>query len=250
MDTLDIKQAPSFGEQDPFDLIWDLQKNLVQEYTKIEKLPKYPLNLDVKADQLLIKDFIGRVIEEMAEAEEHLLLINLEPKDVADYTGSDSPNINIDLYREELADATHFLMETLIFVFGDQKAFYNAYIKEVGDELFDEGPSVLESSEQFVRYYKYSEHPPYSYTLFRDTEYPSLAWAITRELKLAANGLRNKPWKQTEVRTNTQVVHQHLMRATILFFGGLQVWGLTSELIYQVYWSKNQINHFRIKSRY
>ena len=56
--------------------IYELQKQLIDGYVKIEGLPQYPINVNTKSSQVLIKDFVGRVIEELAEGYESMLLID------------------------------------------------------------------------------------------------------------------------------------------------------------------------------
>jgi len=198
-----------------FITVWGLQKALVKEYTKIENFPKYPLNLDIKENQNLLKDFIGRVIEELAEAYEQVT----ETKDFK-------------LFYEELADALHFLVETMIFTGG--------LTDFVGPNMID----VIAENAKGVN----------GVIKSKDVEVRNLAlwmWDVTYQLNLARNTLRNKPWKQTEVRTRKTQFVAYLRRAfSTLIFGMTNVVGLSKEEIFAEYYKKNQINQFRIKSKY
>ena len=76
MDSRDIKEEPSIPKDNKYlESIYEMQKQLLDSYISIEGLPKYPLNINTKTNQLILKDFTSRVIEELAEAYESLLLV-------------------------------------------------------------------------------------------------------------------------------------------------------------------------------
>ena len=74
MDSRDIQEMPEkvFDGQ-YLEKIYELQKELLDGYIGIEGLPQYPININSKKSQVLIKDFVGRVIEELAEGYESML---------------------------------------------------------------------------------------------------------------------------------------------------------------------------------
>ena len=69
------------------------QNILLQHYMKIEGFPEPPWEMSVKANQIEIKGFMFRIIEELAEAYES-------------FKNGDEDN-----FHTELADATHFILE-------------------------------------------------------------------------------------------------------------------------------------------
>lgn len=69
------------------------------EYKMIESLPPWPLDIDLKEHQSIIKDFFWRVTEEMGESFEALMIHN-----------------DKDHCFEEISDATHFLAEAFILI--------------------------------------------------------------------------------------------------------------------------------------
>ncbi len=212
MDAQDLKniEIPPLAS-DPFIQIWTLQEELIIEYQNIEKLPSYPLQLDLRASQTLLKDFIARVVEELAEADEH------------------GRHSRIQLYKEELADALHFLTETLIFTMSYEEVINRAsnlmYLKE----------NIISSCLMSTKV------PPTQTHWF---------WETTYHLKLAANALKNKPWKQTEMRAQSEIFKNHLVEALITFLTGYKTIHMDSLDIFAEYYKKNRINHFRIKSKY
>lgn len=129
MDSRDIKKEPRELENNDliFNELFSLQQGLVDEYIKIEGLPQYPININTKKSQVLIKDFIGRVIEELAEGFESMLAVNgLTDKNKFWYNLSlGDPNEERDFklamshlqnVSEEMMDALHFFLELLIYV--------------------------------------------------------------------------------------------------------------------------------------
>ena len=119
MDIRDITQEPEKTDN-KLKTIFSLQKELLNHYQKIEGLPKYPIEVNVKASQIILKDFIGRITEELAEGLESLdkiLMVKDKYQDVTrsgeHYKGTVVPMIQN--FNEECADALHFAVELLIF---------------------------------------------------------------------------------------------------------------------------------------
>ena len=231
MDTKDVLKEPIIWPYNLFSDIWEKQEELMFFYKEIEKWPVvWPVNLDLKDSQLLIKDMIARIVEELAEAHESFLL----------QQG--------DNFFEELADAHHFFMETLIL--SESLPFFQDYWKDmdiISSTSLNPNPLVAYSSVQ------------------------GWFWQITFELNLARNSLRNKPWKQTQVQCNFPVYYEHLTLAYQTFIRGYMAYTLLeivpkpkahkviqepvsvippSWVIYSDYVFKNRINQFRIKSKY
>lgn len=214
MDVNDLKdiKIPEL-EAEPYTQIWNLQLELLQDYKKIEKLPEWPVQLDLRASQTLLKDFIGRVVEELAEADEH------------------QRHSRTALFKEELADALHFLTETLIFVMPLEEVYTRA-------KLF----TYWDKAKDFISVCQLEPGRGHSLQIW--------FWETTYHLKLAANALKNKPWKQTEMRAQSTIFKDHLIRALIVFLEGYHMVGMRKKEIFEEYYKKNQINRFRINSKY
>ena len=77
MDIRDIKEEPEIVENGKFlEKIYELQKVLLDHYIGIEGLPQYPVDVNTKSSQVLLKDFTGRVTEELAEGYESHILVH------------------------------------------------------------------------------------------------------------------------------------------------------------------------------
>ena len=124
MDSRDIKEEPGIiPEHKYLEEIYQMQKNLLSGYIGIEGLPQYPVDINTKASQTLLKDFTARVIEELSEGYEsfenvmdlfeanHSKLVQTHG-DCIEYTEilNHLQNAN-----EENADAIHFFIELLIY---------------------------------------------------------------------------------------------------------------------------------------
>ncbi len=96
MNIHDIKDIPHPKPEDYLHVIWERQTYLLEKYKEIEGIPDYPFDIDSAEHQIWIKDFLWRVVEEIAEAYE------------ADIEGNRAHIV------EELADALHFIIEIMI----------------------------------------------------------------------------------------------------------------------------------------
>lgn len=117
---------------------------------------------------------------------------------------------------EEIADAFHFLVELCILV-----EIPSSRISRL-DPLF---PDPL--SPKDIRIY-----------------------CVIHSLGIAMNCLKQKPWKQTHVLTDTKKFENYI----VLAFSELcRVWKsyeMTAESLYIYYFKKNKVNNFRIESNY
>ena len=76
MDSRNIKEpTPQIEDGKHLEKIYDLQKELLDSYIKIEGLPSYPIDVNSKKSQIILKDFTGRVIEELGEGYESMLKV-------------------------------------------------------------------------------------------------------------------------------------------------------------------------------
>lgn len=123
MDSRDIKKEPdAVLDSSYLEHIYEMQKNLLKGYIDIEGLPQYPININTKKNQALIKDFVGRIIEELAESYESLVFISEAMEKYLYLTFCDdyrktlvSICNHLQNTNEELADALHFMVELLIY---------------------------------------------------------------------------------------------------------------------------------------
>lgn len=220
MDSRDVKGLKVSIPTNQFQSIWDKQESLMVDYKVIEKWDvSWPLDLNLKSSQLLVKDMIARVIEELAEAYESIQARNT------------------DNFFEELADAHHFLMETLVLAGQAEKKIIGTV------PLVRDAKDLIGGLRGF--------HDKDMASTFSLQEW---LWEVTYRLNLTRNALRNKPWKQTQVMYNIPVFEKEISVGYILFISGyfqlLATHDLPAEDLYIQYVHKNTINQFRIRSKY
>lgn len=262
------------------EIIFEKQTNLMVMYKEIEKFPDWPFKLNSKANQSLIKDFISRVIEELGEAHDWLIPnLAMLSKNQVDPT---ELRKNIWSLNEELGDMMHFMIETLIVSGIEVNHITNYYLKFIKEnnilpafstKTIDDEFSVMDmifalaSTENFVEGYSRSNQRGY---VIGEDILPisnsthagrligpgillglnNLSWAFTLNLQRCRTKLKNKPWKQTGVETNETEYVEWLLKSVRSLFQILDLLGLHTDSLYEVYVKKNIINQKRIKSKY
>jgi hypothetical protein len=76
------------------------------------------------------------------------------------------------------------------------------------------------------------------------------AGVVLKKYGLVMNCLKNKKWKQSQVLTDQLKFYKLLKDAYETFMRTLQVFGMTYTDIYNMYCRKNEVNQFRIQSKY
>jgi len=213
------------SEIDMLDFIFVQQHKLAMSYIEIEALNnpwvsrKIPVLIDSPHGQVRLKDFMWRVTEELAEAQE-----------ACTYPFKESVHM-----IEELADAFHFLVELAIL----------SDIRSQDIFLFCTHPSkeMIKDSLDYI---------------FFNVEKKSQSggsvawcfWAIVKNLGLAANCLKQKPWKQTHQLTDRNLYKEYILKTFLEFFSMCKTFDMTSEDLFNIYFKKNKVNQFRIRSKY
>lgn len=252
--------------------IFKLQGELLQDYIKVEGLPNYPIDLNVRSSQVIIKDFIGRIVEELGEAweshREMLLMVNNKENDLID---RDLMISHLQNFNEEISDALHFFMELLMysgFTYDHISKWLYRGMAECG-----KGPDLLQDlffrGKNSTNTLRNELLNSYSLVVLSDSELtdeflrggrivsklyhriaPQMLWDITYNLQIARNTLKNKPWKQTEMMTDEHQYETQISKAWGLLFNFLAYSGFTPLSLYTIYYKKNMINRFRIRSKY
>lgn len=234
----------------------ELQKSLLDYYVKIEGLPSYPVDLNLKASQKLIKDFIYRVTEEAGESYEKFIAITskLLVNEVATQILPD--------YYEELADAWHFWLEIFIFS-GIEEDDFRDYMdlqhgESVLEQLLLQAKRTLQDEGFIIKpatcFHSAVHLHGYTRMLLTSPEVllnlGILHWEITYHLVLAGNGLKNKAWVQSEKQSNLIQYQEHLSEAFKAWIKIMSYLGLTETDILNDYKAKNEINQERIRTGY
>ena len=123
-------------------------------------------------------------------------------------------------FHEELIDGLHFLTEMTILTGYDITKDYTLH------DLIEEGTHRDSYSLNDL----VSDHVMY--------------------LGMMCNCLKNKPWKQTMMKTNKENFYNHLKLVWINYMAILTSQDLTEEEITDIYLRKSQVNKFRQRSNY
>ena len=277
MDILEVDNIPELGKE-PMQRIYDLQIEVLTEYQKIESLPDWPIDLEDKENQVLVRDFASRFIEELGEAFECVEnIVELIP----DYIklkgkGGDTSDIEKMMlnrlydFNEELSDALHFMIELNLFSdipvqdmvnYADAMDLactcdeYNMdilYFLKAGVSLIadrkdlrpQETPIAIHNDKSpFIRGGRLMNKEVMN-------NIAKLMWEITYEVKIACNQLKKKPWKQTDTKSNVVKYRRKIMMANFKLFSLFKYLGMDSKCVFEVYYRKNRINLHRIQSKY
>lgn len=290
MDSRDIKeQLPEVEPCNYLSSMYSMQKELLAGYICIEGLPEYPINVNTKKSQTLLKDFTGRVIEELAEGYEALLFVDNLTRENRFWQGDFDDSKLIECINhlqnagEEMADAMHFMLELLIYAniqpediesYMDEKLrlkeFPEAMEKTVIEKAMLVGITLLDTEEinignnniiDLYRAYKSLDNlqDPISKDFLccgrmHNTQiykrYRSQMWEVTYHLNIARNFLKNKPWKQSQMMTNETAYQEELVLSFICMMGLFFNMGIDHHNLFFLYFKKNRVNKFRQKSKY
>lgn len=255
--------------------IYDFQKELLDSYIKIEGLPSYPIDVNSKKSQIILKDFTGRVIEELGEGYESMLKVfnkrldyikDMDNKETFLYIKAEAQNLN-----EELADALHFFMELLIYTNIHPEDIYQyckTTAKNLGIPLYDccclrqvlnfsrnmvMGSEIDLPNKSLIKIaHEEDECIPVGWETSEDfvRRCAIQLWDVTYSLSIARNCLKNKPWKQSGELTDENLYQNLLCESFIKLCGFYALMGYTDITLFTVYFKKNMVNKFRIASRY
>lgn len=250
MDIRDVKDIPESSARN-LQEIYRKQCQLLDHYTKIEKLPKPPLSLHEKEDQLLLKDFLSRIVEELGEAYESYEKLLRDPKEYYVWN-----------FYEELSDALHFTIEALIYtnIFPPDIAKYLKttigcdYVTCTGGDEHNVWKGCFAYSNYRIR--KYIPTPNIQliaglplHTLLKE-QLQNHLWKVTYEIQLTRNALKNKGWKQTQVLSDVNLVREQMIKSFLTLIDACHFIGIDEDFLFELYCKKNVVNNFRITSKY
>ena len=290
MDIRDIREQAPLVDDKQLEEIYSLQKNLMEGYIgKIEKdLPMYPIDVNSRKGQAVLKDMSARVIEEIGEGyesttyalqllskygfnknimteEDHTMLLNHLQNSNEEQADAIAFFVELMLYCNILPeDVYRYVQNVLLKKYQTNKRFYwnLESLMEVGlallQERFGDITSGLyrviededfETQEEADHVFSYI--PGYNCISwdFHDNE-AKLAWEVTYHLSVARNFLKNKPWKQTGVMTDEKALQEEIVIAFIEYLGYLKYCGFTAQSVYVLRFKKHLVNCFRQRSRY
>lgn len=211
----------SLPEGDMLENLYKFQKVLMEKYHKIEKEngllldESVPVDINSYRGQARIKDFLWRVTEELGEA------MTATSEDHA---------------KEEIADTLHFFLELLILSDIPHTRLRDN-ISKISKENY---PFVIDSLRWIF------ECSPNS--TFMTSE--KCVTFVIIPLTQAGNCLKQKSWKQTPQLTDINKYRKFIYEAFMGFITMCKSYDLTSESLCKLYYSKHEVNQFRIRSKY
>jgi len=206
---------------DKLEAIFNRQKELMAKYHDIEarsglmQTESCPVNLDSKAGQARIKDFSWRITEEVGEALDAL------------YGDNDMEHFN-----EELVDGLHFLTELTILAGFEAKDIANMIVPDIVDGVDYLDAICFQADKNFL------------------CNTSSSVTHLVRKLGMMCNTLKNKPWKQSHMKTDKEVFKKRLGEVWIVYIYILVDSLKSSDAIADIYLKKSQVNKFRQRSNY
>lgn len=267
LDIRDFKEEVKYPGMGALAEMFNLQKVLLDEYIGIESLPQYPIDINIKKSQNLVKDFSGRIIEELGEGfESYQIMMGMFHK------GIDDKELvpHLQNFNEEISDALHFWLELMIysgFGWSTMKSWLedewgtSLPVSDLLEEYLKHGGFLADSETQMMKFphRKVIKDDDLTDEFLRGgralgstlrKQMKEFLWDIVYHLQIARNTLKNKPWKQTEMMTDEKLYESEMKKATFALFKFLYFCGFTKESIFVIYYKKNKVNAFRIRSRY
>jgi hypothetical protein len=255
--------------------IFVYQKALMESYIMKGSLPPIEnFDISTRDNQALIRNLVGYVVEELAEADEqldqmkHLFLTE-------NYTLGTTHSALLEHSKkalEELADALHFLIEILVYLKVEDEDLL-LYLKSlppeftifIGDDALSSAHNVAAEKRitndhsRMVVFNAYSiplavkdmgyfPLSKMSFDIFSVTE--AAFWRATKSLSLMRNLLKKKEWREAEVESNASMLQERAAQAFLSFCQLLDILQVEPKAIYKAYEDKNLINQERILNKY
>lgn len=278
MDVRNIREeVPNIKETEVLPQMYILGLEQLNGYRQIESLPEYPLDINNPKSQVILKDFIGRVIEELTEGFES----TNEVFDLCSKNGWNMEMLNEEEYQsilnslananEEQADALGFFFTLLAYsnILPEDILSYNK-----AKDLFE--VMAIGVKELVIKYSDY--HNLLKFDIIRKEDFyedegkwehinsytPGFhqmnelsheaeklyLWEVIYELNKARNFLKCRPWKQTQVMTKEIDFQESLVKAFYLYMGFLAMNGFTPLGLFGLFFKKQRLNRWRQQTNY
>ena len=213
-------------DRSKFETVWHQmfheQRQLMEKYHDIElrsgaNTPAPPWNINDKFVQWRIKDELWRFTEELAEADECIQNLKEGEEYPWGRLAFDRMDDNAQHFFEEIADALHFIIEATIY----------ANLEEPVLELL-RSAFLIEPDLTMV--------DPF--------------WSVVSQFGIAANFLKNKPWKQTQMLTDERRFKEAWLAGWRALAEMLMAMMFNPDTVFSFYIRKVQVNKFRQESQY
>lgn len=218
------------------------QRTLMDVYIEIEQnagigkglLKNIKWDIDNPICQYVVKDFAWRITEEMAEAGE----VVREIEKSKDLVGDELIHA-----KEELIDALHFYIELCI-------------LNEFPFTILTHVPAWVEKRIGFRDQLSLQTINNPLHDLFDRAEldlgnmFEPYAWQMIEFLGKTMNCLKNKPWKQSHMKTDVGRYTDLIITVFLCWIKCAKVLGLTADTTFDFYYRKSEVNMFRQRSKY
>lgn len=268
--TNQVPQVPKVKNENLLQAMFDLNLEQLEKYKKIEGLPDYPFDINNPKNQVILKDFISRIIEELCEGYE-------STEEIASIFSYKGWNLNIlteEEYikvknslanaNEEQADAMGFFFTLLAYsnILPEDILSYKG-LKTLDEVIIDGKISLRKASldPDSDQYWAYDilldtdDVEPYFEGFRKMSDLTHIKeklylWEVIYELNNARNLLKCRPWKQTQIMTKELPYQESLVKAFYLYVGFLGINYFNARSLYELFYLKQQLNLWRIKSGY
>lgn len=278
MDVRNIREGvPNIKETEVLPQMYTLGLEQLNGYRQIESLPEYPLDINNPKSQVILKDFIGRVIEELTEGFES----TNEVFDLCSKNGWNMEMLNEEEYQsilnslananEEQADALGFFFTLLAYsnILPEDILSYNKTkdlfevmaigVKELVIKYSDYHNllkfDIIRKEDFYEDEGKWEHINSYTPGFHQMNELSHEAeklylWEVIYELNKARNFLKCRPWKQTQVMTKEIDFQESLVKAFYLYMGFLAMNGFTPLGLFGLFFKKQRLNRWRQQTNY
>lgn len=278
MDVRNIREeVPNIKETEVLPQMYTLGLEQLNGYRQIESLPEYPLDINNPKSQVILKDFIGRVIEELTEGFES----TNEVFDLCSKNGWNMEMLNEEEHQsilnslananEEQADALGFFFTLLAYsnILPEDILSYNKVkdlfevmaigVKELVIKYSDYHNllkfDIIRKEDFYEDEGKWEHINSYTPGFHQMNELSHEAeklylWEVIYELNKARNFLKCRPWKQTQVMTKEIDFQESLVKAFYLYMGFLAMNGFTPLGLFGLFFKKQRLNRWRQQTNY
>ncbi len=271
------KEVPNVESNKILSKMYELGLEQLNGYRQIESLPEYPLDINNPKSQVILKDFIGRVIEELTEGfestDEVFELCQKKGWNIEMFNEDECQSILNSLANanEEQADALGFFFTLLVYsnilpedILSYNKARNLFEVMATGvKELVIKYPDyqnllkfdIICEEDFFDEEGKWEQIISYTPGFHQMNELSHEAeklylWEVIYELNKARNFLKCRPWKQTQVMTKEIDFQESLVKSFYLYMGFLALNGFTDKGLFSLFFKKQSLNLWRQTSNY
>lgn len=241
--------------------LFDYQADLMRRLGSRDLIPKYPIDIQSKLGQEIIRSYLEKAHEEMMEAAAELENLNELSFSVASPDPEDLVEVRL-AFNTELIDALCFILEVFIFAGLDGSTFSRlasdvlqlSRKEDITTSMFAMAASRNRenyTSDKTTRVIMPGDFDP-AIALQFISPYSTLDYSIHlhhyhRAVFKLTSLLKNKPWKQSLREVNGEHFYTNLVEILGQYISLVQYFGMSPEAMLEIYKEKYDINIQRIQ---